>query len=137
MIACSLDSTPDPRKLSRTKHTLRVVHFASCTYARLALDRAAHKLSGISITVVNTISFFCVGTRLGIGQSGPTAGGVDIYYYLSGHIAPYCVAYLECYIQSHSLAQELAFYVDEVRLWCVPLQQNTARARTLPLIERH
>ena len=36
-----------------------------------------------------------------IGQSGPTAGGVDIYYYLSGHIAPYCVAYYECYIQSH------------------------------------
>ena len=42
---------------------------------------------------------------------GAHRGGVDIYYYSSGHIAPYCVPVYDCCIQSHFLAQELAFYV--------------------------
>ena len=48
-----------------------------------------------------TISLFCVGARLGASQSGPTAGGVDIYYYLSGHIALYLDAYMYRSVQSH------------------------------------
>ena len=54
-----------------------------------APDRAASRGSGIEITIVNTISLFCGDHRPGMGQSESTAGGVDIYYYLSGHIALY------------------------------------------------
>ena len=78
-----------------------------------------------------TISLFSVGTRLGTGQSGPTAGGVDIYYYLSGHIAPYCVAYLNA-ASIAIFGSELAFYIDEVRLLCV-LQPKHCTCTHAPL----
>ena len=80
----------------------------TCSITHVCTTRARKgriKTSGIKITIVDTISLFSVGPRQGMGQSGPTAGGVDIYYYLSGHIALYLDAYLWCTSQSHFLAQ--------------------------------